>query len=204
MGAFGRLRWYLQVLIVGFVCGGLFGGVYYFFMSPIRETIAAQDKKLADISGKVEGSQKLKATYEQFKKESDALQAQLDELKKVLPQDRETDRILTRVQASALASGLKIQSGVQRPSVDNEVYTEWPLEMEVLGTYHALGEFLQKIRQLDRIVNISKLKIETRASEGESAYTASVGATYEATTFVYREPIAQKAPEAKTVKAAKP
>jgi type IV pilus assembly protein PilO len=203
MGAFGKLKWYLQVIIVLVVCGALFGGVWYFFMQPIQVTIADQTKRLDEISKKVADSKKKKATFEQFKKESDALEAKLNELKKVLPQDRETDQILNRVQVSAATSGLKIVSGVQKAAIDHEVYTEWPLEMEVIGTYHNLGAFLQKMRQLDRIVNISKLRIDTKASEGEAALSASITANYEASTFVYREEIAKEAPAPKAVKAKK-
>jgi type IV pilus assembly protein PilO len=71
--------------------------------------------------------------------------------------------------------------------IDHEVYTEWPIDMEVVGTYHNMGSFLDKIRQLPRIVNITNLRLATRASEGELAFSASVGATYTATTFVYKE-----------------
>jgi type IV pilus assembly protein PilO len=121
----------------------------------------------------------------------------------VLPQDRETDQILNRVQVSASTSGLKIDSGVQKPAIDHEVYTEWPLEMEVVGTYHNLGAFLSKIRQLDRIVNVSKLRINTKAAEGEASFTGSISANLEASTFVYRDEIAKEAPAAKAVKAKK-
>jgi hypothetical protein len=59
-----------------------------------------------------------------------------------------------------------------------------------------MGAFLDKIRQLPRIVNIGNLKVHVRASEGEAAATGSVGATYTATTFVYHkeQPIASSAP----------
>jgi Tfp pilus assembly protein PilO len=68
-----------------------------------------------------------------------------------------------------------------------------------VGTYHNIGAFLDKIRKLPRIVNIAGLKISSRAADGEAAFTASVGATYTATTFVYREEqIATTAPPAKT------
>jgi Tfp pilus assembly protein PilO len=68
--------------------------------------------------------------------------------------------------------------------------------MEVVGTYHNIGAFLDRIRQLPRIVNISSLRIASRASEGEAAFTASVGATYTATTFVYRDdPVLAGAPQ---------
>jgi Tfp pilus assembly protein PilO len=59
--------------------------------------------------------------------------------------------------------------------------------MEVIGTYHNIGAFLDKIRLLPRIVNISGLKIQSRASDGPASVLASVGATYTATTFVYKE-----------------
>jgi type IV pilus assembly protein PilO len=200
MSAFSKLKWYVQVLIVAVVCGGLLGGVYYVFLMPIQAEIDGQTTKLADLSSKVEKSQKQKAVFEQFKKEVEGLQAKLEDLKKILPLDRETDQILKQVQYSASGSGLKIQSGVSRAPVDHEVYTEYPLEMVVVGTYHTLGEFLEKIRRLDRIVNIDRLKIESRASEGEAALSASVGANYEAKTYVYRDEVVDKAPKAVKVK----
>ena len=200
MGAFSKLKWYVQILIVAVVCGGLLGGVYYVFLMPMQAEIDGQTAKLTDLTAKVEKSQKQKAVFEQFKKEVEALQTKLEDLKKILPLDRETDQILRQVQSSASASGLKIQSGVARAPVDHEVYTEYPLEMVVIGTYHSLGEFLEKIRRLDRIVNIDRLKIESRASEGEAALSASVGANYEAKTYVYREEVVDKAPKAVNVK----
>jgi type IV pilus assembly protein PilO len=203
MGAFGKLKPYVQVLVVAVVCGGLLGIVWYVFMSPIQVTIGNQTTKLADVQAKVDKSLIQKAFFEKFKRESEALRVELEGLKKVLPQDRETDQILNQVQSSASGSGLKIQSGVSKPPIDHEVYTEYPLEMEVLGTYHSLGEFLEKIRRLDRIVNIDKLRIQGRASEGQAALTGSIGANYEAKTYVYRDEVLDKAPAAKAVKVKK-
>ena len=95
---------------------------------------------------------------------------------------------------------MQVSKVTPRNTIDHEVYTEYPLEMVVIGTYHSLGEFLEKIRRLDRIVNIDRLKIESRASEGEAALSASVGANYEAKTYVYREEVVDKAPKAVKVK----
>jgi type IV pilus assembly protein PilO len=203
MGAFSKLKPHIQVLIIVLVCGALLGAVYYFFLSPIQVEITAQNAKLADLTGKVAKLQAQKAVFEKFKKEVEALQAQLEDLKKVLPLDRETDQILRQVQLSASGSGLKIQSGVSRAPVDHEVYTEYPLDMVVTGTYQSLGDFLEKIRRLNRIVNIDRLKIDSRASEGEAAFTSSIGANYQAKTYVYREFDPDKAPAATAVKVKK-
>ena len=37
------------------------------------------------------------------------------------------------------------------------------MEMQVLGDYHSLGAFLQKIRDLPRIVNVGKLRVDSRS-----------------------------------------
>jgi type IV pilus assembly protein PilO len=201
MGAFSKLKWHIQLLIVAGFCGGALGLLWYSMLSPLNAEIAAKDKQAADLQMKVDKLVALKARYEQFKKEAQALQVRLEELKRILPQDKEIEHILSQVQASARNAGLKIQQGVSRPVIDHEAYSEWPIEMQVLGDYHSLGQFLQKIRELPRIVNVSKLRVDTRSGTGPDG-PLSIGASYEATTFVYRE-IADTAPVAQTVKAKK-
>jgi len=202
MGAFGRLQWYVQILIVVAVVGGLGFLVWSQVLQPIAIENETKARQKADLQIKVEKMVQLKAKYEQFKKESAALEGQLEELKKVLPQDKEIEHILSQVQQAARNSGLRIQSGVSKPVVDHDVYSEWPLEMQVVGTYHNLGAFLESIRQLPRIVNVGKLRVDGRSGpENEEGTANSIAATYEATTFVYREP--ESAPAAETAKAKK-
>ena len=203
MGAFGKLKWHSQVLIVSLVCVGLLGAAWYFVLSPISSEIETKTAQVQDLQARVDRSLKLKARYEQFKKEALALQARLEDLKRVLPQDKEIEQILAQVQTSARDAGLRILQGVSKPVIDKDVYSEWPIEMQVLGTYHNLGAFLEKIRQLPRIVNVGKLRIDSRpGGVGAEGTPTSIGATYEAMTFVYRE-IADTAPAAQTVKAKK-
>jgi type IV pilus assembly protein PilO len=199
MGAFGRLQWYVQILIVVAVVGGLGFLVWNQVLQPISIDNETKARQKADLQIKVEKMVQLKAKYEQFKKESAALETQLEELKKVLPQDKEIEHILSQVQQAARNSGLRIQQGVSKPVVDHDIYSEWPMEMQVTGTYHNLGAFLENIRQLPRIVNVGKLRVDSRTGpETEDGIANSIAATYEATTFVYREP---EAPAAETAKA---
>src|SRR5262249_49840054 len=98
-------------------------------------------------------------------------------------------------------TGVKILRIGLRPTIEHDVYTEWPWDMEAVGTYGNVGAFFDKIRQLPRIVNISGVKFSGRAPEGERALTESIGTTYTATTFIYHEePVATTAPPPKPVK----
>ena len=44
--------------------------------------------------------------------------------------------------------------------VPKEFYTELPIEMEVAGGYHSIGEFMSKVADLPRIVTLHDFSIE--------------------------------------------
>ena len=198
---FQKLKWYFQVAIVAGVCGALVGGLWYGLLANMQTDIAAKDKTLTDLQAQIAKSVQQQRVFAQFKKEAGTLQGQLDSLKSILPLERETDQILRQVQSSANNSALRILRVGPRPLIDHDVYTEWPIDMEVIGTYHNMGAFLDKIRQLPRIVNIGTIRISSRAAAGDLAFSQSVGATFTATTFVYKEEqIATTAPPPTPVK----
>src|SRR5437016_9904276 len=198
---FAKLKWYYQVVIVAAVCGGLLALFWYQFLTPIEADIQGRMSHLDELQKTIVKSLQQQKQLAQIKKEAIELQATLDMLKLVLPLERETDQIFRSVQQQATTSALRIVRVAPRPTIDHEVYTEWPIDMEVVGTYHNVGSFLDKIRQLPRIVNITNLNVTARATEGEQSFTSSVGATYMATTFVYKEEgIASTAPPPKPVK----
>jgi type IV pilus assembly protein PilO len=188
---FSSLKPLHQVLVVAGLCGAMLGAFWYWLLSPMQTDIDTRTSQLAERQVKIDKGLMRKAVLEQFKKEARALEVQLEEMKRVLPRDKETDEVLRQVESSARISGLRIQSIVPRAVVEHEVYTEWPIQMQVAGTYHDIGAFLDRIRKLPRIVNIGGLKIASRGTEGD--FLANVGATYTATTFVYREEAANEA-----------
>jgi type IV pilus assembly protein PilO len=189
---FSKLQWYYQVLVVAGFCGLMLGLVWYQYLSPLQTSIQGKKIELDAVKAQVAKSQQQERTFAKFKAESAALQEQLDRLKSVLPQEKETDQILRSVQSSASSSSLRIIRVVSKATIDHDVYTEWPIEMEIVGTFHNLGKYLDKIRLLPRIVNISNMKIQGRATDGPGGTPATVGATYTATTFVYKEEAAEE------------
>ena len=189
-----------QILVVAAVCGGLLGLLWYQVLTPIKTEIESKNGTLAGLKQTIAKSEAQQKMLAQLNKDSLALQAKLDMLKLVLPLEKQTDQVLRSVQQAASTSALRILRVGFRPIIDHEVYTEWPIDMEVVGTYHNIGAFLDKIRNLPRIVNVAGMRIQSRASQGDDAFTSSVSANYTATTFVYREEIASTAPAAQTVK----
>jgi type IV pilus assembly protein PilO len=196
-----KLKWYYQVLLVTGICSGLLAAFWYQYLTPINDDIQNRVKVLADLQVVIAKSLQQQKQLAQIKKDAQELQAKLDMLKTVLPLEKETDQIFRSVQQQATTSALRILRVAPRPLVDHEVYTEWPIDMQITGTFHNVGMFLDKIRQLPRIVNITGLRMNVRNAEGDQAAISSVDGTYVATTFVYKEEgIASTAPPPTPVK----
>ena len=197
----GKLKWYYQVVIVAGTCGALLGLFWYQYLAPLNDDIQSRTKTLTDLQVVIAKSLQQQKQLAQIKREAQELQAKLDMLKTILPQEKETDQIFRSVQQQATTSALRILRVAPRAVLDHEVYTEWPIDMQITGTYHNVGMFLDKIRQLPRIVNITGLRIGVRNAQGDQAATSSIDATYVATTFVYKEePVVSTAPPPAPVK----
>src|SRR5262245_21326802 len=195
------LEWYKQVLLIAAICGALLASVWYWFLSPIQIDIQAKTAKVKELKAGVAKSEAQEKELQKMKQEAAELQAKLDMLKVALPLEKETDQLFRAVQLQAGASGLRVSRVAPKSTIDHEVFTEYPMDLEVTGTYHNVGMFLDRIRQLPSIVNINGLKLTGKAPEGELAFTSSVGAVYTATTCVYKdEPIASIAPPPQAVR----
>ncbi|HEX4999134.1 MAG TPA: type 4a pilus biogenesis protein PilO [Terriglobia bacterium] len=186
-----------QVLIVVAVCGALMGLVWYQYISPMGDDIAQKTVTYGTLQQQNARSRAQLQQFAKLKQESDELQAELDRLKRDLPLEKETHEILEDIQRKISVSDLKILRVGPRATVDHEVYTEWPWDFEIIGSYHNLGEFLDRVRNLPRIVSVSNMKINARPGTGPEGQLTSVGATYTATTYVYRDEQTQDVPSGK-------
>ena len=63
-----------------------------------------------------------------------------------------------------------------------EFYEEFPIEMQVVGRYHDLGIFLDRVSKYSRIINVDNLRIGSGNEPGRT-----IQASLTATTFVYND-----------------
>ena len=62
-----------------------------------------------------------------------------------------------------------------------DFYKEFPIEMDVVGRYHDLGIFLDRVSKYSRIINVDNLRMSALPNGGDK----TIRATFTATTFVY-------------------
>lgn len=177
-----NIPWYGQLGIFS-VFGVIIAGLgWYFFISGLSEQIAVKQGQLDGLKVEIQRGQAVEQKHQEFLTQNKQLLSKLSTLKIILPEAKQTDQLLRQVQESAVASNLQIRKFQPLPVSQKDFFSEWPINLEVDGSYHALGAFFDKLSKFSRIVNVSDVKIVESRRTGQTISTTCV-----ATTFVYNE-----------------
>jgi type IV pilus assembly protein PilO len=176
-----RLPWYGQIaaFVVLSVAGiGLF---YYYYEMDARADIAAHEVTLKALKADVAKGQATERKLPQFRAQVEELEDRLGTLSEVLPEEKDGAELLRQMQTTAVQSNLVIKSFRPSPVVTRQLHSEWPINLELDGTYHNLAQFFDRVGKFARIVNITNLSVKGKA-KGDPRTT--ITATCTATTFV--------------------
>jgi len=149
---------------------------------PKQKEIKALDAKIDTQNNEIAASQAKAAKLDILKRENERLVTRINELKEQLPEEKEISSLLKQVSDLGTAAGLEIKSWKpgQRTNHPSNIVYEIPVSVDVAGTYHNLGYFLSSLTKLNRIVNISDMKIASpKTVKGENLLTVS----FKASTF---------------------
>jgi len=150
--------WYLQLAVFGGVALVVYGAFWYFVTSATRAETREVETKVESLlranAGAVVASQRLnefKANYERAK-------ADYEDLKLLLPEQRELTMVLQNVQDRARGR-LTLTKFTPKDEVQQDFYTGKPVEVEVTGNYNNLGQFFAQMASYQRIVSITDFKV---------------------------------------------
>jgi Tfp pilus assembly protein PilO len=179
-----KLPWYAQVgAFVALAVAGTGAFVYYYEM-PVRAEMAGRQTQLTALHSDMNKGYETAKRLPQFQSQVADLQGRLDSLKAVLPDEKDAADLLRRLQIVATQSNLTIKSFKPAPTVTKQLHAEWPIMLELDGTYHNLAGFFDQIGHFTRIVNISGLVVK---GKDKPAPNSTITATCVATTFVLME-----------------
>jgi len=197
--ALNKLPWKVQVGVFLAVAVAALGGFYWYYVQGAQDAIATQQKTL---DGMLAEAAKANATARQlkgFQAQVGELSARLDNLRAVLPEEKDVGDLLRRLQTLATQSNLTIRGFKPAPIVQKPTHAEWPIQLELDGTYHNLGLFFDRVSKFPRIINVSTVRIKANHKpQPGSTITASCTAT----TYVLVEAPAPKTAAKKPAAAA--
>jgi type IV pilus assembly protein PilO len=181
---FNNIPWYTQLGIFS-IFGIIIAGMgWYFFISGLDQQIKVKEGQLDGLKVDIQKGQAVEQKHQEFLTQNKQLLNKLSTLKIILPEAKQTDQLLRQVQESAVASNLVIKKFQPLPVAQKDFFSEWPINIEVEGSYHSLGVFFDKLSKFSRIVNVSDVKINENKKQLPNQ---TITATCLATTFVYNE-----------------
>jgi type IV pilus assembly protein PilO len=176
-----KLPWYAQVgAFVALALAGC-GIFYYYYEIPAHADMQARQTQLQSLRGDINKGLATARKLPEFRSQVSDLEARLSNLKAILPEEKDAADLLNRMQAVAAQSNMTIKGFKPAPIVTKQLHAEWPITLELEGTYHNLATFFDRVGKFTRIVNISGLDVKGRE---KSESNATITATCVATTFV--------------------
>lgn len=154
-----NLKWHFQLLLLLFVAGLLYGAVYYFVTGPTRDEIAVLNEQISQLQAKNEAARLATQRINEFRALFASKTAEYDELKVLLPEQREITNVLQGLQDNAKDSRLVVMRFSPRDDTTQNSISAKPVEVEVDANFNNLRAFYEKMAKLPRIVSISDFKI---------------------------------------------
>lgn len=150
-----------QKIVILAVLVFLIGGVFYWKIYTPKQT---EIKSLTDEKNRLEREIQqlltMQAKLEDLQKEVLLLEEQLQELVALLPDHEQMAELIISIEGLATQTGLEVLTFDPQPEVMHEdFYGEAPVKLRIMGSYHELGKFFQKVANEQRILNIKGLQM---------------------------------------------
>ncbi len=162
------------LILLAFVV--VISGLYVYLLHlPQQAKLNGLRRELGKLNDELKESEAVKRELAKFQKEDEALQRKLILALAQLPNKKEIPTLLRNISSLGKGSGLEFllfkpkpeervgaapgkqkpgAPGKRKPEEPQDFYARVPLELTMLGSYHNVAVFFDKISKLDRIINI--------------------------------------------------
>jgi type IV pilus assembly protein PilO len=122
------------------------------------------------------------ANLELFEQQMIEAEAMFANQLKSLPESHETPGLLDDITFVGTTTGLDFVKLNWQPEIEQEIYIELPIDIEVIGSYHEFGQFVSRIAGLPRIVTLHDFDINLQKQA-----SGDLKLKLQAKTYRYRE-----------------
>jgi type IV pilus assembly protein PilO len=179
-----KLPWQGQIGAFAVVSLLAVGGFWNFYVADVQAEIDARQARLVGLRADVAKGVATARRLPQFQADVGQLEARLDNLRAVLPEEKDVADILHRLQGLATQSNLTIQRFTPQDPKQEAMYASLPFKLKAEGTFHDLAFFFDRISKFPRIINVGEISIKAKQAAGSPA---SIEAECTAVTFVLQD-----------------
>lgn len=155
----------VQKMVLAFLLAGGAVGVF-FFTHLLSFTYPNGQAKLSDLqntyekkSAELARARASVADLPRFEAEYGQLHQRWELAAELLPTDKQLAVLLRKITLAGQQTGVTFASFRPQALRSQEYHSELPMSIAVSGDYHAVGSFLAELANMQRIVNVSDLKL---------------------------------------------
>ncbi len=193
IGNLQSVPWYLKLVMFVAVAGVVYAGFWNFVTKPVRAETKAFNVEIADLLTKNAQAQIASQRLNDFRAVYKARVEEYEELKALLPEQRELTMVLQSVQDRARNNGLVLTKFTPKDDVQQENYNGKRIEISVTSSFAALQSFFDQLAHYQRIVSITNFQLKQLDKQSSSK---TIDATFDLTAFYVSAERLQKPPAA--------
>src|SRR6476620_1213301 len=169
-------------LAIGLACGiALAGAVHYFWLRGLNDEIKAKRGQLETLQQEIQKGRTAERKLAQFREEIKRLELDLAKLLQILPSKRNTEDLIKRIETLTRQGDFTLKKFTPGEFASKDFYSEWPIDINLEGTYHNLALFFDRMSRFSRIINVEEMKMHSI----NDPTGKSIEASFTAKTFIY-------------------
>ncbi|MCM3874211.1 MAG: type 4a pilus biogenesis protein PilO [Pyrinomonadaceae bacterium] len=180
IGSLQTMPWYLRLVVMVVIAGVLYGAFWYFVTRGTRTETAALSAEIEQLRPRNAQAQMASQRLNEFRAIYDARQEEYDELKALLPEQRELTMVLQGLQDRARNNGLVLRKFMPKEDVQQDNYSGKKIEVNVTSTFASLRAFFEQLAHYQRIVSITNFDLK-QIDKVSSNHT--INATFDLTAY---------------------
>jgi type IV pilus assembly protein PilO len=165
---FKALAWHMQLIVLVGIAALVYLSVWYFVTSGTRTEIQALEDQIAQKTSQNEAARIATQRINEFRSLYASKSQEYDELKVLLPEQREITNVLAGLQDTANGSRLVVMRFTPREDVQQDTIMAKPVEIEVDSNFNNLRDFFDKMAKLQRIVSITDFDLMTLPNQSDT------------------------------------
>ena len=159
IGNLKALPWYLRLGMFAAVAAVMYAGFWYLVTRSTRAETVQFNGQIAELKQKNAQAQIASQRLIEFRSVYKAREEEYEELKALLPEQRELTLVLQGVQDRARANGLVLKKFLPKDDVQEGNYSGKRIEVSVTSSFASLRAFFEQMAHYQRIVSITNFQL---------------------------------------------
>jgi Tfp pilus assembly protein PilO len=180
IGNLQTLPWYLRLTVFVAVGAVMYGAFWYFVTRGTRAETATLNTEVQQLQARNAQAQIASQRLTEFKAMYAARQEEYDELKALLPEQRELTMVLQGLQDRARSNGLVLRKFNPKEDVLQDNYSGKKIEVNVTSSFASLRAFFEQLAHYQRIVSITNFELKQLDKQ---SLTQTVDARFDLTAY---------------------